>query len=177
MNINSSLVSEMKDKQYRDAYVASQIRIGLPMQTRALRKSRDWSQPELAEYAGMAQPRISEIEKPGERRLNIETLLRLASAFDVALQVRFVPFSEFIDFSEDIDLDNFALDTFEEEVAAAEERERLQAPPQRFISPASQGKPNGLFLVAKADDHNQRKQPTSDDGEELRNAASCGSTR
>ena len=77
----------------------------------------------------MAQPRISEIEKPGERRLNIETLLRLASAFDVALQVRFVPFSEFIDFSEDIDLDNFALDTFEEEVAEAEKRERLQATP------------------------------------------------
>ncbi len=35
-----------------------------------LRESREWTQPELAEAAGMSQPRISEIERPGERKLN-----------------------------------------------------------------------------------------------------------
>ena len=48
----------------------------------------------------MTQPRISELETPGERKLTIETLLRLASAFDVALQVRFVPYSELVDWTE-----------------------------------------------------------------------------
>src|ERR1700680_1463571 len=70
------LLSELSDKTYRDAYVAAQIRIGLPFQIKALRTARDWSQGDLAHRAGMAQPRISEIEKPGERSLNIETLLR-----------------------------------------------------------------------------------------------------
>lgn len=118
MNTDSSLVTELKDKSYRDAYVASQIRIGLPLQVRALRKSRGWTQPELAEHANMAQPRISEIEKPGERKLNIDTLLRLASAFDVGLEVRFVPFSELINTSEQLDLDNLLIPSFDAELNA-----------------------------------------------------------
>ena len=120
MNIDSSLIAELREKPYRDAYVASQIRMTLPLQIRELRKGREWTQPELAEQAGMAQPRISELEKPGERRLTIETLLRLASAFDVALQVRFVPFGELIDWSEGLDIDNFVVQPFEAEVREAE---------------------------------------------------------
>ncbi len=128
LNIDSSLVAELRDKSYRDAYVASLIRIGLPLEIRALRKSREWTQPQLAEYAGMAQPRISEIEKPGERRLNIETLLRLASAFDVGLQVRFVPFSELIGWSEALDLDDFSVETFEGELKKAEKVSKPKPP-------------------------------------------------
>ena len=74
VNIDSSLTRELREKQYRDAYVDSQIRVGLPFQIRALRKSRDnMTQSALAEKAEMSQPRISEIESPGERNLNIET--------------------------------------------------------------------------------------------------------
>jgi transcriptional regulator with XRE-family HTH domain len=106
----------MDNKEYRDAYVASQINIGIPFQIRALRTSRGWNQETLAQRTGMTQPRISEIEKPGARRLNIETLLRVAAALDVALQVRFVSFGELIDWSESFDPENFELDTFNEEI-------------------------------------------------------------
>jgi|ERR1700732_4400220 len=76
---------------------------------------------QLAEFAGMAQPRISELEKPGERRLTIETLLRrIASAFDVGLQVRFVPFSKLIDWSEELNIYNFTVLPFGEELEQAE---------------------------------------------------------
>jgi transcriptional regulator with XRE-family HTH domain len=185
VNINSSLIAELKDKQYRDAYVASQIRISLPLQTRALRKSRTWTQPELAEHAGMAQPRISEIEKPGERRLNIETLLRLASAFDVALQVRFVPFSEFIDFSEDLDLDTFAIEPFTEELKREEAAETvaMRVIAESFNS-ASEGKTNQLSLLSSVltSNGNNKKQPTSEHNPflirgELANAARGGNSR
>jgi transcriptional regulator with XRE-family HTH domain len=128
MNINSSLIAELREKAYRDAYVASQIRMTLPLQIRELRRKEEWTQPQLAEHAGMAQPRISELEKPGERRLTIETLLRLASAFDVALQVRFVPFGELIDWSEGLDIDNFAIQPFEAELADAELAALLSVP-------------------------------------------------
>ena len=127
LNTNSSLVGELKDKQYRDAYVASQIRMSLPVQIRELRKSRDMTQPQLAQLSGMTQPRISEIERPGERRLNIETLLRIASAFDVALQIKFVPFEELIDWGEGVDLDHFSVIPFTEELRLAEESQLPQA--------------------------------------------------
>ncbi len=116
LNINSSLINELREKKYRDAYVASQIRISIPFQIRGLRKSRGWNQEFLANEARMAQPRISEMEKPGERRLTIETLLRIASAFDVALQVRFVPFSQIIEDDKSFDPDNFEIKTFETEI-------------------------------------------------------------
>ncbi len=117
MNIDSSLTNELKDKVYRDAYVASQINIGLPFQVRALRNSRQWKQGELAERTSMSQPRISEIETPGGRSLNIATLLRLASAFDVGLDIRFVPFSELVDRSEGFDPDDFTVKSFNEDIA------------------------------------------------------------
>ena len=121
MNINSSLTRELREKRYRDAYIASQIRVGLPFQIRALRKSRDnMTQAALAEKAEMSQPRISEIESPGERNLNIETLLRLASAFDVALEIRFVPFSGLVDRSESFDPESFEVASFEQEIEALE---------------------------------------------------------
>jgi len=116
VNSKSQLANQLSDKAYRDAYVASQIRVGLPMQCRALRENLELTQPELAKTAGMTQPRISELERPGERKLNIETLLRLASAFDVALQVRFVPFSRLVDDDDAIDLDNFYIRPYEEDM-------------------------------------------------------------
>jgi transcriptional regulator with XRE-family HTH domain len=116
VNIKSSLTAELRDKSYRDAYVASQIRIGLPYQARALRVARDLTQGQLADLAEMAQPRIAEIEKPGKRSLNLETLLRLASAFDVGLEVRFVPFGDIVRHEETFDPDTFDVPSFDDEL-------------------------------------------------------------
>src|SRR5262245_48208948 len=111
----------MKDKAYRDAYVQSQIRTNLPFQLRALRTAKGWLQGFAAERAGMAQPRISELERPNGRMPNLDTLCRIASAYDVALEVRFVPFSELIKNSEGFDPDNFSVKTFDDEIAEAEQ--------------------------------------------------------
>lgn len=125
MNIHSSLIAELRDKAYRDAYVASQINIGLPFQARALRHARKWTQEELAERAGMSQPRIAEIERPNKRRFNLETLLRIASAFDVGLQVRFVPLTDIIRDDEAFNPDAFDAKPFAKELEEAEARERI----------------------------------------------------
>jgi transcriptional regulator with XRE-family HTH domain len=116
-NINSSLVSELRQKAYRAAYVISHIRIGIPFQIRSLRMQRGWNQEEFAKQLGMSQPRISEMERPGARRPNIETLLRIAEALDVALQVRFVPFSELVEWSESFNPDAFSVPSFDDEIA------------------------------------------------------------
>lgn len=119
LNTTSPLVAELQDKGYRESYVASQIRIGLPFQIRALRLSRGWTQDQLAEATGMAQPRICEIEKPGQRKLNLETLLRLAAGLDVGLLVAFVPFGELIDRLEAFDPETVDVPAFDEEVKAS----------------------------------------------------------
>jgi transcriptional regulator with XRE-family HTH domain len=122
VNTHSSLTTELRDKEYRDGYVASQIAISLPFQIRALRRSRGWTQAQLAEAAGMSQPRIAEIERAGRRRFNIDTLLRIASAFDVGLEVGFAPFGAVVDRAERFDPDAFGVASFEDEVRDADER-------------------------------------------------------
>src|ERR1700687_3356065 len=112
----SKLIRKLKDPRYRSAFVASQINIGIPFQVRSLLKSRGWTQEQLAERAGMLQPRISAILKPGKARLNIETLRRLAEAFDCGLSIQFVPFSELVRRSERFDPENFDVPSFEEEL-------------------------------------------------------------
>lgn len=98
--------------------MAAQIAFGLPNQIRALRSERKLTQGDLAKLAKMAQPRICEMERPGERKLNLDTLMRLAAAFDVALEVRFLPFGELVERSEHFDPDSFSVKSFDDEVVA-----------------------------------------------------------
>ena len=120
MSTISKIGSKLSDPGYRRAYVASQINVGIPFQLRALLKSRGKTQEWLAEKTGMLQPRISGLVTPGKTRPNIETLRRLAEAFDCGLTVRFVPFSELAKWSEGFDPENFMVPDFEHDQGFAE---------------------------------------------------------
>jgi transcriptional regulator with XRE-family HTH domain len=76
--------------------VESHVNKGLAYQLRAMREARGWSQEELAEVVGMPQTAISRLESPSYGKLTITTLKRLANVYDVALMVRFVPFSDLV---------------------------------------------------------------------------------
>src|SRR5215216_6009608 len=110
--METELITKLQDKDYRDAFIASQINIELPFQVRALREERGLTQGQLAEKAGMLQPRISAIETPGKGKLNLDTLLRLASAFDVGLIVRFAPFTEIVEWVKKFSPDTFSVKSF-----------------------------------------------------------------
>jgi transcriptional regulator with XRE-family HTH domain len=122
MSIELGQIQEMKNKAYRHGAVNAQIEVDLPLQIRALRKQRNWTQPELASIAEMKQPRISKMEKVGETRFSLETLRRLAEAFDVALVVRFATFGELLDWSDRFSPDDFRVPSFEQEVPELEAR-------------------------------------------------------
>jgi len=105
LNTLSSLREKLtRGKKYREAFVASQLKRGIPFQIRALRKQRDWSQQRLAQEADLTQGVISRAEDPDYGNLTLNTLLRIAAGFDVAFVGKFVPFSElgrwFLDQSE-----------------------------------------------------------------------------
>ena len=80
----------------RNRFVESQVSKNLAFQIRALRDREGWSQEELSKKVGMTQNAISRLENPFYGKPTITTLKRIATAFDVALVVRFVPFSHLV---------------------------------------------------------------------------------
>ena len=109
----TKLIERLQSKDYRDAFVGSLVNMRIPVQIRALREHRGWTQQELAEKSQMLQPRISAMERPGGSKLNLETLRRVASAFDCGILVRFVPFSELTRWFEEFDPESFNVSDFE----------------------------------------------------------------
>ncbi len=96
------LLTELENKEYRDAFVEGHIRTGAAYQIRALRNARHWSQEELGERGDMSQSGIARLENPDYGKFSLTTLLKFASAFDVALLVQFVSFSELLDRTRDL---------------------------------------------------------------------------
>jgi len=84
----------MRNKEYRDSFVAANISNTISVQIHTMREGRKWTQTELASRCDMRQSRISALEDPECENVEIATLRRVASAFDVALIVRFAPFSQ-----------------------------------------------------------------------------------
>ena len=109
------IASSLRDKAYRDAVVAAEINTTLPFQIRTMRTARGWSQSDLAERTGQAQKTISDFENPSYGKLTLTSLKRLASAFDVALVVRFVPFSELVDWAASMSHKTLAVPSFDDD--------------------------------------------------------------
>jgi transcriptional regulator with XRE-family HTH domain len=112
----------LSDKAYRDTFVDSHIATNLAAQIYALREARGWTQGQLAERAGMAQARISVMENPSYDQFTLSTLKRLRAAFDVALVVKFMPFTEFTDWMVNLTPEKLAPPNFEEEMEEEKSR-------------------------------------------------------
>ena len=92
----------LKSKKFRDAYVYEHVRNGIPFQTRALREQRDWTQADLGEASKKPRNVITRLENPNYGKLTLKTLFEIASGCDVALLVKFVPFSRLLKEYEDV---------------------------------------------------------------------------
>lgn len=90
------LIASLQDKERRHYLASALIKRGLAEQIREMRDDRGWTQSELAQASNKVQETISQLENPNYGSYTIKTLERLAAAFDVALFVRFGPFSELV---------------------------------------------------------------------------------
>jgi transcriptional regulator with XRE-family HTH domain len=115
-----------RSREARAQFVSSQIDKGIPYQLRAIRDRQGLSQEEFAKAVGMNQNAISRLESPRYGRATIGTLKRLAAAFDVALAVRFVPFSHLVNWVSGtpfveygLSTESLAVPSFEEEMERA----------------------------------------------------------
>jgi transcriptional regulator with XRE-family HTH domain len=102
------MFKRLKEKRFRDTFVAGEIRRLLPFQLRALRAAREWTQGELGERANMPQTVISRIENGNAGSLNIKTLVKLAAAFDVALVIRFEPIDRLLSWVDNLSPERMA---------------------------------------------------------------------
>lgn len=91
-----------RDAEYRRAYLLASIEQGIAWQIKTNRNARGLSQTDLAGALGTEQSAVSQLEDPACGDYTVDTLLKLAEAFDCALSVRFVPFSELACESQDL---------------------------------------------------------------------------
>ena len=110
-----NLWAKFQSKIYRDAFVASHLKTNVAAQIVTMREDRGWTQHKLAEVSGMSQPRISLLEDPNYEKMTLSTLKRVASAFDVALVVRFAPFSELLLWANSASSQNLGVPSFKDD--------------------------------------------------------------
>lgn len=98
-----------------------------------MRDRENWSQEQLAERVGMNQNAISRLENPFYGKATLTTLKRLATAFDVGLVVRFVPFGELVDWvsstprvNAGLSTEGFNVPSFGAEIKSLNEIEEIQ---------------------------------------------------
>lgn len=93
--------NEFQNEEYRHSYAEECVNTMIATQIKILREEREMTQSVLAQKAGMAQPRLSVMENADYSNWSINTLKRLARAFDVAVSVKFETFSNVVmDFEE-----------------------------------------------------------------------------
>lgn len=92
-----TLKESFQNKEYRHGYVDEFLNTSIATQIKVLREQRGWSQKELADHAGMLQPRISVMENVNYSSWSIKILREIAEAFDLTLCVSFESFGKRVD--------------------------------------------------------------------------------
>ena len=109
------LMAKLTNPAYRHGYVASHIHIGIRFQLRHIREARGWTKAELAAKAKMTPAAVARLEDPNAPPVTLANLLKIAEALDVALLVRFVPFSRLVAEYADCSPEALVVPSFENE--------------------------------------------------------------
>jgi DNA-binding XRE family transcriptional regulator len=126
--MNPKFLEKLRRRGYRKAYLRDSVTSWIVYQIQALREQREWTQGTLAKEAGTSQPAIARAEKPDYGKWNLSTLIDLAAAFDVGLQVRFVDWPTFVRWTDNVGSElyvpSFSASGFADATAAADTRAR-----------------------------------------------------
>jgi transcriptional regulator with XRE-family HTH domain len=99
----NKLIEDLKNKEYRDAFVEESISVGISFQIKALREQRNLTQEDFEKKSGMKQSQVSLLENPNHSGFSIATLEKIAAIYDVGLMVRFVPISDLVKWELNLD--------------------------------------------------------------------------
>jgi transcriptional regulator with XRE-family HTH domain len=114
MTKREELRKSLEDKEYRREF-GDDVETTLAFQIRALREKHGWTRRDLAIRTGSSLAAVVLWEDPDGEPFTLQEIKNLAKAFDVALIVRFAPFSELIDWLADLTPDRLSPQSFDEE--------------------------------------------------------------
>jgi len=134
MMISNKKLRKLSNVEYREEYLKSTVTAWIVHQLRALRSQRGWTQSDLAKSAGdIPQSAVARYESEEYGNWSTNTLLKLAKAFDVALEIRFVSWPHFIRETEDTSVEAMQVSSFSSSSFLA-----ITGAYQRFPSPPSE---------------------------------------
>jgi transcriptional regulator with XRE-family HTH domain len=122
-------------KEYRHAFVEEKVRTQLAIQIKTIREQRPLTRPEFAALLEKAPSWVFRLEDPNQPPPTISTLLQVAEAFDVDLEISFKSFSDLLNRLERLTPESFEVASFEEELKQGAFEER-QSTAKLFILPA-----------------------------------------
>jgi transcriptional regulator with XRE-family HTH domain len=115
-SIKRQMLEQMQaSKEYRHGFVKEAIRSRIVGQIAALRKEGGW---DLKTFAAHIEKKVSwayRLEDPNSAPPTIPSLLKVAEAFDIGLDVRFRRFSELLEDIAALGPDSFRVPSFDEE--------------------------------------------------------------
>ena len=95
------LFAKLRDKTYRDGFVASRARRFLAHQMRSLRG--ETSQVDFGKQLGKPQSVVSRLEDPAYGKWTVQTLLEIGASLDRAVLIQFVDWGTCLTITEDAD--------------------------------------------------------------------------
>jgi transcriptional regulator with XRE-family HTH domain len=110
------LQSLQTGEEYRHAFIEEAVRTRITAQIKTIREQRKWDYKQLADKIDKKVSWAYRLEDPNMAPPTIPTLLQVAAAFDVGLDVRFCPFSEFLDDVTSLTPESFAVPSFDDEL-------------------------------------------------------------
>jgi transcriptional regulator with XRE-family HTH domain len=111
-DVRQQFVDNRDDKSYRHAYADESLNLSIATQIKVLREQRELRQKDLAELAGMKQSMISRYENVNYSSWSINTLKKLAEAFDVMLDVRFRSFRDLVTLTQEFSRETLQVPSF-----------------------------------------------------------------
>ena len=116
-SVKSQLLDSFKtSKEYRHAFVEEKVRTQLAVQIKTIREQQEISRPTFAALMHKANSWVFRLEDPNQPPPTISTLLQVAEAFDVDLDISFKRFSDLLHSIERMTPESFEVPSFEEEL-------------------------------------------------------------
>lgn len=114
-SLRDDLIRTTGDQEYRHGYAEESLNLTIATQIKVLREQRDLTQEVLANEAEMKQSMISRYENANYSSWSINTLKKLAKAFDVFLDIRFRSFQSLVELTEDFNRETLQVPKFTED--------------------------------------------------------------